>query len=75
LLAHISTLKRNTTLKTLGFDYHSFVVHLFPDDEVKQLVSVEKNYGLERLMPYISVFGSSSNQRHLRLDWRDVGIL
>jgi hypothetical protein len=52
LLALISALQLNTTLKTLGFQSDCFDDMYFTVDEVNQLVSVlMKNYGLERLVP------------------------
>jgi hypothetical protein len=52
VLAVISALQRNTTLKTIDIGYQT---PFLTDDEVKQLVSiVMKNYGLERLVPDIS---------------------
>jgi hypothetical protein len=55
LLALISALQLNTTLKTLGFQDDSLERPHLTDDEVNQLVSVlMKNFGLERLGPDLS---------------------
>jgi hypothetical protein len=52
LLALISALQLNTTLKTLNFRSYFFESLHLADDEVKQLVSVlMKNFGLEQLVP------------------------
>jgi hypothetical protein len=54
LLALVSALQLNTTLKTLGFQFHCFRDIYLTVDEVNQLVSIlMKNYGLERLVPDI----------------------
>jgi hypothetical protein len=50
LLALVSALQLNTTLKTLYFHFDCFENIYFTDDEENQLVSIlMKNYGLERL--------------------------
>jgi hypothetical protein len=55
LLALVSALQLNTTLKTLGFQPDFFQSLRLTDDEGNRLVSVlMKNYGLERLVPGIS---------------------
>jgi hypothetical protein len=52
LLALISALQLNTTLKTLGFQASCF--EKISVDEVNQVLSIlKKNYGLERLKPAI----------------------
>jgi hypothetical protein len=69
LLALISALPLNTTLKTLDFHCHLFDHIHFTDDEVNQLVSVlMKNYGLERLVPGISSSDDGTVQAILRLN-------
>jgi hypothetical protein len=54
LLALISALQLNTTLKILGYQEVPFSERPYLADEVNQLVSIlMKNYGLEHLEPYI----------------------
>jgi hypothetical protein len=54
LLALLSALQLNTTLKALDFQSSCFANIHFTADEVNQLVSVlMKNYRLERLVPYV----------------------
>jgi hypothetical protein len=69
LLALISALQLNTTLKTLGFQFHCFGNIYFTVDEVKQLVSIlMKNYGLERLVPDIPCADDGTVKAILRLN-------
>jgi hypothetical protein len=76
LLALISALQLNTTLKTLGFQL-SFQSRLYlTDDEVNQLISVlMKNYGLERLVPGISCTDDGTVEAILRLNRAGRGYL
>jgi hypothetical protein len=65
LLALVSALQLNTTLKTLG----GLASIDLTDDEVKQLVSIlMKNYGLERLEPDISCADDRTVKAILRLN-------
>jgi hypothetical protein len=69
LLALISALQLNTTLKTLGFQSSCFKNVYFTVDEVNQLVSVlMKNYGLERLVPDIPCADDGTVKALLRLN-------
>jgi hypothetical protein len=68
LLAVISALQLNTTLKTLGFRESSVRLHL-TDDEVNQLVPVlMKNFGLERILPDISCSDDGTIKAILKLN-------
>jgi hypothetical protein len=70
LLALISALQLNTTLKTLGFQHYCFQdVDYFTDDEVNQLVSVlMKNFGLEHVVPDIPCIDDRTIRAILRLN-------
>jgi hypothetical protein len=68
LLAFISALQLNTTLKTLDFQ-RSFQRPHLTDDEVNQLVSIlMRNYGLERIVPSISCTDDGTVKAILRLN-------
>jgi hypothetical protein len=67
LLALISALQLNTTLKTLGFPASGFKI--FTEDDVNKLVSIlSKNYGLERLVPDIPFADDGTVKAILRLN-------
>ena len=69
LLALISALQLNTTLKTLGFQSSCFTNICFTVDEVNELVSIlKKNYGLERLVPDIPCADDGTVKAILRLN-------
>jgi hypothetical protein len=72
LLALVSALKRNTTLKHLGFQstIEKFSCHLWStEDEVNQLASILiKNYGLERLVPDVCCEDDEIIEAILRLN-------
>jgi hypothetical protein len=69
LLALISTLQLNTTLKTLRFQAFCFEHICFTDDEVNQLVSIlMRNYGLEHLVPDIPCADDGTVKAILRLN-------
>jgi hypothetical protein len=69
LLALISALQLNTTLKTLGFQSFCYGGLYLTDDEVNQLVSIlMKNYGLERLVPDIPCADDRTVKAVLRLN-------
>jgi hypothetical protein len=69
LLALLSALQLNTTLKTLGFQLDCFGSITFTVDEVNQLVLIlMKNYGLERLSPAIPCADDGTVKAILRLN-------
>jgi hypothetical protein len=69
LLALISALQLNTTLKSLGFQSDCFGNMNFTFDEVNQLVLIlVKNYGLERLSPAIPCADDGTVKAILRLN-------
>jgi hypothetical protein len=69
LLALISALSLNTTLRTLGFQSSCFGNICFTVDEVNQLVSIlMKNYGLECLKPDIPCADDRTVKAILRLN-------
>jgi hypothetical protein len=72
LLALVSVLKRNTTLKYLGFQstIENFSCHLWStEDEFNQLASILiKNYGLERLVPDVYCEDAETVEAILRLN-------
>jgi hypothetical protein len=69
MLAIVSALKRNTTLKTFGFLQAPKNSHYLTDDEMKQLVPIlTKNYGLERLVPDLSSADNGTFNAILRLN-------
>jgi hypothetical protein len=69
LLALISALQLNTTLKTLGFNSDCFESIYFTVDEGNELVSIlMKNYGLECLMPDIPCADDGTVKAILRLN-------
>jgi hypothetical protein len=69
LLAPISALQLNTTLKTLGFQSSCFENDCLTVDEVNQLVSIlKKNYGLERLVPDLPCAYDGTVKAILRLN-------
>jgi hypothetical protein len=69
ILALISSLPLNTTLKALSFHLNCFEDIYFTVDEVNQLVSVlMKNYGLERVEPDIPCADDGTVKAILRLN-------
>ena len=69
LLALVSALQRDTTLKTLAFFHHSSISLYLTDDEVKQLVPIlMKNYGLEHILQGISCEDDRTVESILRLN-------
>jgi hypothetical protein len=69
LLALLSALQLNTTLKTLDFQSNSFLDIRFTVDEVNQVVSIlMKNYGLECLKPAIPCVNDGRVKAILRLN-------
>jgi hypothetical protein len=69
LLALLSALQLNTTLKTLGFNFRCFENVYFTVDQVNQLGSIlMKNYGLERLVPDIPCADFGTVKAILRLN-------
>jgi hypothetical protein len=67
LLAIVSALKRNTTLKTFGFQHYKNLY--LTNDEMNQLVPIlMKNYGLECLGPDLSSADDGTFKAILRLN-------